>query len=219
MYQIPSGEVIDSGFHWRFVASRWSFLLARAFRTPAVSNIGMRRIILTFWFLLLTGCLWAQKPRANEPEQEAIQRAKSTLVSSLDSSLPKVSLEFFLNYESGGADLRWQVNDCGEQTGNPPTDRGNDSPMCVEAHFAKNQADVTVLVSVGTFQKGPSGAPALFKVTVRSPSGKIHSLRRLGELPKELHRPAHGMPRDLPVPVTASSEFPCAAPGECLRRE
>ena len=29
-----------------------------------------------------------------------MQRAKNVLVSSLDSSLPKVSLEFFLNYES-----------------------------------------------------------------------------------------------------------------------
>jgi hypothetical protein len=178
----------------------------------------MRRIILTFWFLLPTGCLWAQKPRANEPEQAAIQRAKGTLVSSLDSSLPKVSLEFFLNYESGGADIRWQVKDCGEQTGNPATDRRNDSPMCVEADFAKDQTGVTVLVSVGTFQKGP-GAPVVFNVTVQGPSGKIHSLRRLGELPKELHRPAPKSPRDLPVPVTAFSESPSAAPGGCSRRD
>jgi hypothetical protein len=184
-----------------------------------VSNTCMQRIILTFWFLLLTGCLWAQKPRANEPEQATIQRAKSTLVSSLDSSLPKVSLEFFLNYESGGGDIRWQVNDCGERTGNPATDRGNDSSMCVEADFARDQTDVTVLVSVGTFQKGLSGAPALFTVTVQGPSGKVHSLRRLGELPKELHRPAPKSPRDLPVPVTASSESPSAAPGACSRSE
>jgi hypothetical protein len=164
----------------------------------------MSRMILIFGFALFPSYLWAQPSAGEKTDQAAIQRAKSVLVSSLDSSLPKVSLEFFLNYESGGEDIRWEVNDCGEQTGNPATDRGTDTPMCVEADFAKDQTDVTVLVSVGTFQKGPSGKPALFGVTVHGPSGRVHSLR-LGDLPKELHRPAPRMPRDLPVPATTSS--------------
>jgi hypothetical protein len=173
-------------------------------------------MILSFC-LLLIGSLFAQTPGADKTDQAAIQRAKSALVSSLDSSLPKVSLEFFLKYESGGADIRWEVNACGEQTGNPATGSGSDSPMCVEADFAKDQTDVTVIVTVGTFQKAPSGTPALFNVTVQGPGGKIHSLRRLGDLPKELHRPTRGMPRDLPVPITAFSEGICAAPDVCLR--
>ena len=89
--------------------------------------------------------------------------------------------------------------------------------MCVAAGFAKDQTGVTVLVLVGTLKKGPSGAPALFNVTVRGRSAKIHSLRRLGELPKELHRPAPKSPRDLPVPVIAFSGYPCGAPGACSR--
>lgn len=169
----------------------------------AVSNTGMRAI-LSLYFLLLASSLWAQGPSLGKTEQAALQRAKSALVSSLDSSLPKVSLEFFLNYESGGADIRWEVNDCGEQTGSSGTDRGSDSPMCVEADFMKDHTDVTVTVSVGTFQKGPSGKPALFGVAVHGPSGRVHSIR-LGDLPKELHRPTRGMPRDLPFPVTAFS--------------
>ncbi len=173
-------------------------------------------MILCLSFMLLASFTWAQGPSLGKTEQAALQRAKSALVSSLDSSLPKVSLEFFLNYESGGADIRWEVNDCGEQTGNPATDRGSDSRMCVEADFAKDQTDVTVTVSVGTFKKGPSGAPALFNVTVQGPNGKIHS-PRLGDLPKELHRPTRGMPRDLPLPITAFSEGICAAPDACLR--
>jgi hypothetical protein len=172
---------------------------------PTVSNIAMWRIALCFSFALLANFARAQGPSLGKTEHAALQRAKSALVSSLDSSLPKVSLEFFLNYESGGADIRWEVNDCGEQTGNPVTDRGSDSPMCVEADFAKDQTSVTVLVSVGTFKNGPCGAPTLFNMTVQGPSGKIHALRRLGDLPKELHRPTRGMPRDLPVPITAFS--------------
>jgi hypothetical protein len=178
----------------------------RQFVSYAVSNLAMWRIALCFSFvLLLVNFEWAQHSSLGKAEQEALQRAKSVLVSSLDSSLPKVSLEFFLNYESGGADIRWEVSDCGAQTGTPATDRGADSPMCVGADFAKDQTDVIVVVSVGTFQKGPTGKPALVSVNVQGPGGISHSLRRLGDLPKELHRPTRGMPRDLPIPVTTSS--------------
>jgi len=168
-----------------------------------VSNTGMRPMILSFWLVLLAGSLWAQHS-ADKTEKAAIRRAKNVLVSSLDSSLPKVSLEFFLNYEAGGAPIQWEVSDCGEQTGKRSTDRGTESAMCVEANFAKDQTDVAVVVSVGTNKKGPADVPTLLSVTVNGPSGKSHSLR-LGELPKELHRPAPKSPRDLPLPVIASS--------------
>lgn len=90
--------------------------------------------------------------------------------------------------------------------------------MCVEADFEKNLTAIAVLVSVGTLKGEVSGVPILFKVTVNGPSGKGVSLRRLGYLPKELHRPARGMPRDMPVPTIASSECPSAAPGACWRQ-
>lgn len=185
---------------------------------PVVSSTCMRRIILTVWLLILTGCLWAQAPSANDSEEAAIQRAKSALVSSFDSSLPKVSLEFFLNYESGGAPIQWEVNDCGKKIGNPAADRGSDSPVCVVAGFGKDQTAVTVLISVGTLRQGLSGALALFRVTVNDASGNGRSLRRLSDLPMELHRPLPKSPRDLPVPTTASSESLCAAPGGYWRR-
>jgi hypothetical protein len=169
-----------------------------------VSNTLMRWMIPSFCFLLLASCLRAEPQSADKAEEAAIQRVKNTLASSLDSSVPKVSLEFFLKYESGGAPIQWEVNDCVEQAGNPPTDRSNDPPMCVEADFQKDQTDVTVMVSVGTLKKGPSGTPAVFSVTVDNQGGKSHSLRRLGDLPKELHRPAPKSPRDLPIPTTSS---------------
>jgi hypothetical protein len=159
-------------------------------------------MILSFWFVLFAGSLWAQQS-ANKTEKAAIQRAKNVLVSSLDSSLPKVSLEFFLNYEAGGAPIQWEVNDCGEQTGKRLRDRGA-SALCVEADFAKDQTDVAVMVSVGTLKKGPSGVPVLVRVTVNGPGGRSRS-PRLGELPKELHRPAPKSPRDFPAPIIASS--------------
>jgi hypothetical protein len=168
-----------------------------------VSNRGMRQIIRNLWALLLTVCLWAQPSPANKTEKAAIRHANNAVVSSFDHSLPNVTLEFFLMNEGGGAPVKWEVNDC-EQTRNPATYRGRDSSVCVEASLdAKDGAVVTVLVSVGTSEKGPSGLPALFRVTITDLSGESRIVPHLSDLPMELHRPAPRLPRDLPVPVGA----------------
>jgi hypothetical protein len=110
-------------------------------------------MILSLWVLLLTVCSWPQPSSTNKTEKAAIRRAKSLIVSSFDRGLPNVSLEFFLKNEGGGAPIKWEVNDCGEQNGNPTTDDRRDPPMCVEADFeAKNLTSVSVLVSVGTLK-------------------------------------------------------------------
>jgi hypothetical protein len=130
-------------------------------------------------------------------------------VSSFDRSLPNVSLEFFLKNEGGGPPIKWEVNDCGEQNGNPATDDRRDLPMCVEADFeAKTLTAVTVLVSVGTHKGGPSGVPAFLRVTIIDLSGISRPVRHLGDLPMELPRPAPRVPRDLPDPVGALSSVP-----------
>jgi len=168
----------------------------------------MRELILT-GFLLFTACSWAQTSAPTKQEKAAIGRAKNQLVSSIDQSLPKVTLEFFLKYESGGAPITWEVNDCGEQTGNPETDQGRDFPMCVEADFDKDHVAVSVMISVGTFKKGPVGTPSLFSASITEQNGISRPVQHLGDLPKELHRPMPKSPRDLPAPeaskATASS--------------
>lgn len=166
-------------------------------------------MILNLWVLLLTACLWAQPSSANRREKAAIRRAKNLIVSSFDRSLPNVSLEFFLTYEGGGAPIKWEeVNDCGDQIGNPALDQEHGSPMCVEADFEfEGRKAVTVLVAAGTFERGPSAVPALIRVTITE-SGTSRPVRHLSDLPVELHRPAPRFPRDLPVPVGALSSFP-----------
>ena len=155
--------------------------------------------------LLLATLARAQAPTPTKQERAAIDRAKNQLVSSIDRSLPKVTLEFFLKYESGGAPITWEVNDCGEQTGNPATDQGRDFPMCVEADFEKDNSAVSVMVSVGTFKKGLFGVPSLFSASVAELNGASRPLRHLGDLPKELHRPMpNKSPQDLPGPAVAS---------------
>jgi hypothetical protein len=160
--------------------------------------------------LLLTACSWAQAPPPTKQEQAAIEHTKKQLVSSIDQNLPKVTLDFFLQYESEGAPITWEVNDCGEQTGDPATDRERDIPMCVEADFDKNHAAVSIMIAVGTFKTGPSGVPELFSLSITEQDGKSRPVRHLSDLPKELHRPLPKSPRDSPAPdasrPTASSE-------------
>jgi hypothetical protein len=169
----------------------------------------MRLTVFILWFVLLAGCLLGQPAPANRTEKAAVQRVKNMLVSSFDRSLPKVSLEFFLRSESEGAPIKWEVNDCGEQAGNPAVDRGRDFPMCVEADIdSKDQGAVAVLVSVGTYKKGPFGVPTLLSVTVTDTSGVIHPVRHLGDLPMEMHRPRPRLPKDPPIPVGALWSLP-----------
>jgi hypothetical protein len=164
----------------------------------------MRQTSLALWSVLLTAYLYAQPPSADKIERAAIQRAKNLLVSSVDRSLPKVSLEFFLKSEGGGAPIKWEVNDCGEQTGNLAADEGRDFPMCVQADMDVKDGDaVTILVTVGTFNRRLVGTPALFRAAITDRSGLVRPVRRLSDLPMELHRPRPKQPRDLPTPVGA----------------
>jgi hypothetical protein len=160
----------------------------------------MRRTILSLSCLMLAGSLCAQSSPEDKQEKETIQHAKSLLVSSLDRSLPKVSLEYFLKYESGGAAIHWEVNDCGEQTGDPAVDQDRDFPICVEADFDVNHRSVTLFIAVGTIKNGVLGTPALFSATITEPGRDVKSLHQLGDLPKELHRPLPRSPKDLPNP-------------------
>jgi hypothetical protein len=162
----------------------------------------MRLTILSVVSPLLTVWVWAQGASADKTEMAAIQRAKTLLISSLDRSLPKVTLEFFLKYEGEGAPIKWEVNDCGEQTRDTVVDHGRDSAMCIKADISlKDGRAATVLVSVGTFKRGPVDVPTVYGVRVTYPGGTIHRLDRLSDLPVELHRPPPKGPKDLPAPV------------------
>jgi len=168
-----------------------------------VSKTGMRRAVLVPLILLATFPLSAQSPDS-KAEKAAIERAKAVLVSSLDDRLPKITVEYFLDYESEGAEIHWEVNDCGEQSGNPEADKDRDFPMCVEADFDVNHRAVSVSIAIGTSKKGPSGNPALFSVSITDPDGKSHPVPRLGDLPKELRRPLPSHIRDMSGPTKAA---------------
>lgn len=165
-----------------------------------VLNIIARYIFLLLCMVCVTGSLCAQSTE-EEQDNALIERTKSLLVSTLDGSLPKIRLDYFLNYESGGNEIRWEVNDCGEQTGNP--ENNQEIPTCVEADFDSDRRTVVVMIAIGSTRQARSKSPTLFNASITDPNGQIHSLRHLGDLPRELHRPFPKPRRDVPPPTRA----------------
>ena len=162
----------------------------------------MRWTIPSLPFVLLTTCVVAQGPSTDKAETGAIERVKALLVSSLDRDLPRVTLEFFLKYEGGGAPIEWALNDCSEKARDAAADQ-HDPSMCVQAEISlKDGRAATVLVSVGR-KKGVAHVPSVYGVRVTYPGGTTHQLPRLSDLPVELHRPVPKGPKDVPPPVVA----------------
>src|SRR5262245_7481516 len=70
---------------------------------------------------------------AQDRDSVIIETVKHIPVSRLDSTLSDTMFETWIRQFVGDSTmLRWEVNDCGEQTGIPAVDTANDLPTCVE---------------------------------------------------------------------------------------
>lgn len=158
--------------------------------------------ILILVAFLLSGSVWAQDASTDKAEA-TIERVKVIHVSSLDRDLPDVTLEFFLEYEAEGAPIRWRMSDC-IQPKSSSGDREVEPGICVEAQIdLKHNRSATVAVLMGTAKTTSVAVPKVFRVTVTDQNGATHTVRRLRDLPIELHRPSPKSPRDLPLPSGA----------------
>ncbi|HEX7336096.1 MAG TPA: nuclear transport factor 2 family protein [Gemmatimonadales bacterium] len=113
----------------------------------------MLRYSLAVLTLSVAGVHLAQEP-------ELLRRARMVRMSSLDSTLPAVSLERWLLQQAAGAGAKveWEVNDCGE---------GGDglaAPTCVEGRVqvAPDTAAYLSLIVAGT--DGESGRPEIWSL-------------------------------------------------------
>lgn len=119
------------------------------------------------------------------PAAAAVAAAKQAVTQVLDPALPRVAFEEWLREVAGSsAPATWDVNDCGEQTGNPKQDQGRDFPMCVEAAVGlAGQRELHVSLVVGTFKKGVVGVPGFWLAWIRKPDGSVEWIKRLSEVP------------------------------------
>jgi hypothetical protein len=139
--------------------------------------------------MLLLSALFAmatvlpQQPREARNAQ-AIAAAKNVSVRELDSSLPRKSFLDWLNgVVSTGAARTWEINDCGEQTGQP--EPALDFPVCAEVNVTLPQnRRLFISLSVGTHQTGVATEPPQFWwAIVVEPDGSKNWLNRLSQVP------------------------------------
>ena len=165
---VPIGVPAASRSDWQCTAKPIEPCAKRHGRLSSQNGIGLK-----IWLIGIDA-----GQTSPQLEKEAVDRAKSVIVRSLDGTLPDRTLETWLRDLFGsGAKTTWEVNDCGEQTGDPQRDRGRDFPMCVDVSVSLTDNRVLhVLLAVGTVQDWrPAGDADLF-LRRRAPGRNADSL-------------------------------------------
>ena len=146
-------------------------------------------------FLGLLGAAFAFASGNAESARDAalIARVKNVPVAKLDAALPALPFEQWLVVEAGkDASFRWEVNDCGEQTG-APGQNPDEIPTCVEADASlKDGREIVIMIGVEKSSHGNAGMSVDFAqlVTTRE---RI-TIKQLSDFPAALvrtHAPAH----------------------------
>jgi hypothetical protein len=125
----------------------------------------------------------AANAQTSARDKRMIAYAKNLRASRLDSRLPNKRFEFWLRSVVGiGTKLDWEINDCGEQSGNPNDGSSINPPLCAQAHaISSDSRHIYVLILVGTHKAGIRGRPTVWSISVddhgtaRSP-GKLRDL-------------------------------------------
>ena len=124
----------------------------------------------------LTWFLSALLPQGPSADSALIARAQRTLASTLDASLPGVSVEQWLARIAGVVpdSLRWEVNDCGEGGD------GRTAPTCVEAAFDLPGGSAGTIRIYVMSREGTAVKPAIAEL-LTSTAGTYTAHKTVGE--------------------------------------
>ncbi len=126
------------------------------------------RRVLSGTLVVAASLALVRQSAAQSFESEAVAFARALPLETLDSTLSGATLDEWLVALVAPGRLEYELDDCGEQTGHPETDRGRDFPACVSAYGTLDDGgEISVSVRVGTLGKGVSGDPAVAMVTTR----------------------------------------------------
>ncbi len=132
--------------------------------------------VIPWWLSIVAAAvpLIAQQSRV---EKRMIQAARRIPASRLEPGLSNQPFDrWFAGAMGRGATIQWEINDCGEQTGDPQVDGPRDIPLCVAA--TANLADgrvASVLIFVGSENKGVTRTPRFIRWESRWTSGSTRS--------------------------------------------
>ena len=137
---------------------------------------------------------------AGDPSRDAaaIEAAKKAIVHQIDPALPRTTFESWLRGLAGAkAVTRWEVNDCGEQTGNPSLDKERDFPMCAQVQVSLGgNRELTLSLAVGTGRKGVTPEPPDFVSGYVTESGGPPTwIKSLAEVPAIIRSDRGGVAR------------------------
>lgn len=97
-------------------------------------------------------------------DRRIIRFARNLDVSRLDHRLRRQSFETWLKSVVGRrASINWEVDDCGEQDGNPSNPINLNPPLCANARAKMADGnELGIAIAVGSHKKGIGGEPAIF---------------------------------------------------------
>ena len=127
-------------------------------------------------------------PSPQLDQDETITRVKRLDVSKLDASLPKEKFAtWFGRVVIPRSKVRWEINDCGEQSGGRQ-DVDRNIPTCVQAEATTNSDwNVVVMIQIGTIKKGPLAKPVVKDAFIQR-GDQSYTARTLGELVQLLRK-------------------------------
>jgi len=135
-------------------------------------------VVLVTGVLSITGL--ASPVDRDEWEVQVIARARRVDVHDLDAALRSQGLDTWLAQVVGSrGSIRWEVNDCGEQTGNPTNTPAN-FPICAEAVITLSDGRTAGLsLAVGEAQEGVFGHPTVWYMYVTGRDRSSQHVRQL----------------------------------------
>lgn len=123
--------------------------------------------------------------KMGELESRATALVKKMDVAELDPQLQSQRFEEWFRNTMGGSDsYTYELNDCGESSGDPDTDTQRDLPLCVEARAQSEpelELETSVILQVGTQRRGLFPQPVL-RAIVQQEGEEFIDVKKLHDL-------------------------------------
>jgi TonB family protein len=147
--------------------------------------------------VLLAWCWWSNIPLQTQTgsekdsslEKRAMAVTQKMSASDLDGELPKMPfVDWFEKTVGSNAGVIWKLSECGDRA------EGSTNPMedlraCAEVNATlADGRKVIAMITVGTFKKGITGAPA-YSFGVIEHDEELYQVQRLRDLPKYIKDP------------------------------
>jgi len=131
----------------------------------------------------------SESEKQSSLEKRAVADTQRIFASKLDADLPRLPFaDWFGKVVGQGAGVTWQLSECGEQPG-APSDSVGDMRACAEVNsILPDGRKVVVMIAVGTFKKGVTGAPAFYYGVIEQEE-ELYLVQRLRDLPELLWTP------------------------------